>query len=128
MSFKSDCVLKCMLRRFAFSISSVHIVSLIFKGGIDDLSMNVFKVLHQSLLLILWLDFNLLASLSKYDFLDDLSSVVVSFLSFLYLSQRCASFVRLALSYARSLCIQGVSEGRMFAYLLGIHSLLICSM
>ena len=90
MSFKSDCVLKCMLRRFAFSISSVHIVSLIFNGGIDDLScvdMNIFKVLHQSLLLILWLDFNLLASLSKYDFLDDLSSVVVSFLSFLYLSQ-----------------------------------------
>ena len=38
VSFKSDCVLKCMLRRFAFSISSVHIVSLIFKGGIDDLS------------------------------------------------------------------------------------------
>ena len=61
-----------------------------FKGGIDDLSwvdVNVFKVVHQSLLLILWLDFNLLASLSKYDFLDDLSSVVVSFLSFLYLSQ-----------------------------------------
>ena len=90
VSFKSDCVLKCMLRRFAFSISSVYIVSLIFKGGVDGLScvdMNVFKVLHQSLLLILWLDFNLLASLSKYNFLDDLSSVVVSFLCFLYLSQ-----------------------------------------
>ena len=71
VSFKSDCVLKCMLRRFAFSISSMHIVSLIFKGGIDDLSwvdINDFKVFHQSLLLILWLDFNLLARLMKYDF------------------------------------------------------------
>ena len=38
VSFKSDCCLKCMLRRFAFSISSMHIVLLIFKGGIDDLS------------------------------------------------------------------------------------------
>ena len=57
VSFKSDCVLKCMLRRFAFSISSMHFVSLIFKGGIDDLSwvdMNDFKVFHQFLLLILW--------------------------------------------------------------------------
>ena len=72
VSFKSDCALKCMLRRFAFLIPSMHIVSLIFKGGIDDLSwvdMNDFKVFHQSLLLILWLDFNLLAMLSKYDFL-----------------------------------------------------------
>ena len=72
VSFKSDCVLKCMLRRFAFAILSVHIVSLIFKGGIDDLSwvdINDFKVFHQSLLLILWFDFNLMASLSKYDFL-----------------------------------------------------------
>ena len=90
VSFRSDCVLKCMLRRFAFSISSMHIASLIFKGGIDDLSwvdMNDFKVFHQSLLLKVWLDFNLLARLSKYDFFDDLSSVVVSFLSFLYLFQ-----------------------------------------
>ena len=71
VSFKSDCVLKCMLRRFAFSISSVHIVPLIFKGGIDDFSwvdMNDLKVFHQSLLLILWLDSILLASVSKYDF------------------------------------------------------------
>ena len=91
VSFKSDCFLKCMLRRFAFSMSSMHIVSLIFKGGIDDLSsvdMNDFKVFHQSLLLILWLDFNLLAKLSKYDFFfDELISLVVSFLSSLYLSQ-----------------------------------------
>ena len=61
VSFKSDCVLRCTLRRFAFSISSMHIVLLIFKGGIGDLSwvdMNDFKVFHQSLLLILWLDFN----------------------------------------------------------------------
>ena len=49
--------------------------------------MNDLKFFHQSMLLILWLDFSLLASLSKYDFLDDHSSVVVSFLSFLYLSQ-----------------------------------------
>ena len=65
-------VLKCMLRRFAFLISSMQIGSLIFKGGIDDLSwvdMNDFKVFHKSLLLILRLDFNLLARLSKYDFL-----------------------------------------------------------
>ena len=49
----------------------MRIVSLIFKGRIDDLSwvdMNDFKVFHQSLLLILWLDFNLLARLSKYVF------------------------------------------------------------
>ena len=42
--------------------------------------MNDFKVFHQSLLLILRFDFNLLARLSKYDFYDR-SSVVVSFLS-----------------------------------------------
>ena len=67
-SFKSDCVLECMLSRFAFSMSCVHIVSSIFKGGIDDMSlvdMNDFRVFHQSLLLILWLD------LSKYEFCDD---------------------------------------------------------
>ena len=34
VSFKSDCVLKCMLRGFAFSISSVHIVSLISRDGL----------------------------------------------------------------------------------------------
>ena len=80
VSFKSDCFFKFMLRRFAFSITSMHIVLLIFKGGIDDLSwfdMNDFKVFHQSLLLILRLDFNLLASLSKYDFFYHISSVVV---------------------------------------------------
>ena len=73
VSFKSDCILKFMLRRFAFSITSMHIVSLIFKGGIDDLSwfdMNDFKVFHQSLLQILRFDFNLLASLSNYVFLS----------------------------------------------------------
>ena len=40
MSFKLDCALKCILRRFAFlmpSMSSMQIVLLIFKGGIDDL-------------------------------------------------------------------------------------------
>ena len=61
VSFKSACVLKCMLRRFAFSISPVHIVSLIFKVGIDDLSwvdISDFKVFHQFLLLILRLDFS----------------------------------------------------------------------
>ena len=57
--FKSDCVLKCVLSEFSFSLSSVHMVSLDFKGGINDLSwvdMNDFRVFHQSLLLILWLD------------------------------------------------------------------------
>ena len=90
VSFKSDRVLKCVFSKFAFSISSVHIVSFIFKGGIIDLSwvgMNDFRVFHQTLLLILCLAFNLLARLSKYDFFDDLSSVAVSFRSFLYLSQ-----------------------------------------
>ena len=53
---------------------------------ISWVEMNDSKVFHQSLLLILWLDFNLLARLSKYDFFDELSIVVVSFLSFLYLS------------------------------------------
>ena len=90
MSFKSDCVLKLHVKEIRlFNIICAYCI-VDFKGGIDDLScvdMNVFKVLHHSLLLILWLDFNVLASLSKYDFLDDLNSVVVSFLSFLYLSQ-----------------------------------------
>ena len=46
------------------NIIYAYIVSLIFKGGIGDLSwadMNDFKVFYQSLLLILRLDFNLLA-------------------------------------------------------------------
>ena len=30
-----NCVLKCMLRRFAISISFMHIVALIFKAEID---------------------------------------------------------------------------------------------
>ena len=70
----------------------MHIVSLIFKGGIDDLSwvdMNDFKVFHQSLLLISWLDSNSLARLSKYDFYDDLSSVVVSFLRIIFIRVMC---------------------------------------
>ena len=75
VSFKSDCVLKCMLRRFALSISSMHNVSLISNGGIDGLSWVDIKVFHQSLLLILRLDFNLLARLSKYDFCLMISAV-----------------------------------------------------
>ena len=66
----------------------MHYVSL--RSRINDLSwvdINDFKVFHQSLLLIVQLDFNLFARLSKYAFFEDLSSVVVSFLSFLYLSQ-----------------------------------------
>ena len=68
VSFKYDSVLKCVMSKFVFSMSCVHIVSVGFKGGIDDLSwvnMSDLRVFHQFLLIILWLVFNLLARLSK---------------------------------------------------------------
>ena len=67
-SFRSDCVLKYELSKFAFSLSSVYIVSFSFRGGGDALSCvdkNDFRVFHQSLLLKLRLEVSLFARLSK---------------------------------------------------------------
>ena len=100
-SFRSDCVLKYELIKLAFSLSSVYIISFSFSCGSDALSLvdiNDFRVLHQSLLLKLWLEVSLFARLSKWVFLEDRYSLVVSFLSRLYWSQCCCNCVRLALS------------------------------
>ena len=122
----------------ALSKSSEYIVPSWSKGGIDDLlsgEINDLRVVHQSLEVSV-LFFNLLAKLSKRDFLDCRIAVTTSFLICLNLAQRAGDCERFAFRNARFLFLISFliyefinvgSEGLILMILFGIQNFDISS-